>query len=197
MTSEPDQNSEEMSSNPSPHSDADSDVPLAEDLNELVNTHYADVYHFAFRLAGNQVEAEDVTQQSFLTACRKLHQVNDLNKVRAWLFTIARNTFLKRKQRFDLEVNGFEETVDAIDDSQTFNLEFDEEALKIALEEMPEEYRSTILLYYFEEIGYKEIAAQLEIPIGTVMSRLSRGKKFLRSKLSRSPETPAENDLKL
>ncbi|QDT33478.1 ECF RNA polymerase sigma factor SigE [Thalassoglobus polymorphus] len=157
-------------------------------IQELVNSFYSDVYRFAYRLSGNQADAEDLTQQTFLTACRKLHQIKDLSKSRSWLFTIVRNAFLKTQRHPEIELSTFEDMVVAVDAPTVLNLEFDEEALGIALGEMPETYRTPVLLYYFEEIGYKEIAEILQVPIGTVMSRLSRGKQFLRSKLS--PESP-------
>lgn len=162
-------------------------------VNELVTSYYKDVFRFAYRLSGNQTDAEDLTQQTFMIACRKLHQVNDLSKVRSWLFTIVRNAFLKSTKRREIEFSAFEDAVVATSEPDNLNLDFDEEALKIALAEMPEAYRTPILLYYFEDIGYKEIAEALEVPIGTVMSRLSRGKKFLRSQLSQT-ETPSNDN---
>lgn len=163
-------------------------------VNELVTSYYEDVYRFAYRLSGNQADAEDLTQQTFLIACRKLHQVNDLSKVRSWLFTIVRNAFLKSTKSREIEFSAFEDAVVAISEPDELNLNFDEEALQVALAEMPETYRTPILLYYFEEIGYKEIAEALEVPIGTVMSRLSRGKKFLRSRLSNTKATTETTD---
>lgn len=167
--------------------DAASETPRIS-VQELVTLHYADVYRFAYRLSGHQVDAEDLTQQTFLTACRKLHQLNELEKCRAWLFTIVHNLYLKTCRTNVTEFSMIEESVAAPNDLAELNLDFDEEALGIALGEMPESYRTPILLYYFEEIGYKEIAVLLEVPIGTVMSRLSRGKKFLRTRLATQAE---------
>lgn len=163
-------------------------------VQELVTSYYKDVYRFAYRLSGNQTDAEDLTQQTFLIACRKLHQVNDLSKVRSWMFTIVRNAFLKTTKHTETELSAFEDAVVAISEPEELNLDFDEEALETALAEMPETYRTPILLYYFEEIGYKEIAEALEVPIGTVMSRLSRGKKFLRSQLSPEEKPTTDNN---
>ena len=183
MSPLPDLSGEDLPHNHPPRSDA------SDPIGELVNAYYADVYRFAFRLAGNPPDAEDLVQQTFLTACRKLHQIKDLEKVRAWLFTIAKNAFLKSKQRSTVDVQSFEDALATMDEPDQLNLEFDEEALSLALAEMPEPFKTPILLYYFEGFGYKEIAEQLEIPIGTVMSRLSRGKRFLRCRLSNPSET--------
>ncbi len=186
MGRESDQFGKEMSTERSQQSDS-----VGISVQELVNSFYSDVYRFAYRLSGNQTDAEDLTQQTFLTACRKLHQIRNLSKSRAWLFTIVRNAFLKTQRHTETELSTFEEMVVAVEEPAELNLQFDEEALEIALGGMPETYRTPILLYYFEEIGYKEIAEMLEVPIGTVMSRLSRGKQYLRSQLS--PETTQSN----
>ena len=179
MGIETDQSGEEMSTEPAAGAES-----IGISVQELVASHYEDVYRFAYRMSGNQGDAEDLTQQTFLTACRKLSQLRDLSKGRSWLFTIVRNVFLKSLKHNDVELSTFEESIVAVDEPHHLNLDFDEEALEIALRNLPETYRTPILLYYFEEIGYKEIAEMLEVPIGTVMSRLSRGKKSLRSQLS-------------
>ncbi len=179
MGIESDQFGEEMNTEPATGLES-----VGISVQELVASHYEDVYRFAYRMSGNQGDAEDLTQQTFLTACRKLSQLRDLSKGRSWLFTIVRNVFLKNLKHNDVELSTFEESIVAVDEPHHLNLDFDEEALEIALRNLPETYRTPILLYYFEEIGYKEIAEMLEVPIGTVMSRLSRGKKSLRSQLS-------------
>lgn len=153
-------------------------------LSELVELYYADVYRFAFRLAGNQADAEDLTQRTYLTACQKFQQVRDVAKIRAWLFTITRHTFLKTIVGAEPPLTGFEQTLDSVVESDSGTFDFDEELLQQALQEMPEAYRTPLLLFYFEEMPYKEIAESLGLPLGTVMSRLSRGKAYLRSRLA-------------
>lgn len=179
MSFDSDQSNEEMDAK-----DAIESQSTRISVNALVASHYADVYRFAYRLSGSTADAEDLTQQTFLIACRKVHQIQDLSKGRAWLFTIVRNAYLKNRQRETIELSAFAGAVVAVDDSTEMNLDFDEEALEIALGKMPEAYRTPTLLFYFEDIGYKEIAEILDLPIGTVMSRLSRGKSFLRSQLA-------------
>lgn len=156
-------------------------------VQRLVQQHFQGVYRFAYRLSGSAADAEDLTQQTFLTACQKLEQLRLAERARAWLFTILRNEFLKRQRgpamRFvDLDVHA--ETFEP----QEFPDEFDEERLQQALDELPEPYRTPLLLFYFEELSYKEISDVLRTPVGTVMSRLSRAKQFLRERLANEPQ---------
>lgn len=157
------------------------DIPTIADL---VDRHYAVLYRYAFRLAGNAADAEDTTQQAFLTAQRKLDQLREPDYARAWLFTIVRNTFLKtvRSQPatppVSLEAVGEPETPDDNDFS------VDAELLQSALNELSEEFRTPLILYYFKDFSYKDIARQMDLPLGTVMSRLARGKTILRRKLA-------------
>lgn len=155
---------------------------------QLVTDHYADVYRFAFRLSGSQPEAEDLTQQTFLTACRKLHQIRDFRKARSWLLTIVRNHYLKSRSRQEAITTAFEDGFEPTGEFPDVNLHIDEEALQAALSELPEAYRTPILFYFFEDLGYQEIAELLDVPIGTVMSRLSRAKQHLRRKLGSQNE---------
>lgn len=159
-------------------------------IGELVEGHYEDLYRFAYRLSGCHADAEDLTQQAFLIACKKLHQVQDPARVRGWMLTIVRNVYLKSRQRVARQYACFDMIAVEHCEADFTEFNFDEEALQHALEEIPEPYRISILLYYFEEIGYKEIAELLGIPIGTVMSRLSRARKFLRERLSSEARTP-------
>jgi RNA polymerase sigma-70 factor, ECF subfamily len=95
--------------------------------------------------------------------------------------------------------NGFSPLEDEFvceEEPADWSFELDEEKLQAALDAMPETYRSPVLLYYFEDLSYKEIAAVLEVPLGTVMSRLSRGKTFLREKLAVAPAGVADDPSK-
>ncbi|MEX2176002.1 MAG: sigma-70 family RNA polymerase sigma factor [Pirellulaceae bacterium] len=157
----------------------------AGDLAALVVAHHAALYRYAFRLCGCAAEADDLTQQAFLVAQQKLHQLREAERAGAWLYAVLRSCFLKslRKQRpvnaatVNLEMEEVAEPTAAVE-------EFDRERLAAALNELPDEFRLVVLMFYFEELSYHEIAAQLEIPIGTVMSRLSRAKGHLRQRLT-------------
>lgn len=148
----------------------------------LVEEHYQLLYRFAFRLSGSTADAEDLTQQAFLTAQGKLDQLRDKSKARSWLLTIVRNAFLKKKRKPTFAAfDSFDHLAEETDAG--YEGPVDAEELQLVLNEMPEEFRTPVVLFYFEEQSYKEIAEQMDTPIGTVMSRLSRGKAFLRSRL--------------
>jgi RNA polymerase sigma-70 factor (ECF subfamily) len=153
------------------------------DLAELARAHHAAVYRYAYRLCGNATEAEDLTQQTFLIAVRKVHQVREAERACSWLLAVVRSCFLKslRKLR-PVAVGGLEEEPEQTDETPELD-EVDRERLTAALADLPGEFRVVVLMFYFEELSYQEIASELEIPIGTVMSRLSRAKGHLRRKL--------------
>ena len=154
------------------------------DFPALIVAHHAPLYRYAYRLCGCAAEADDLTQQTFLVAQRKLHQLREADRAGAWLYAVLRSCFLKslRRQRpataasLNLEVEQVADRAPAVED-------IDRERLAAALADLPEEFRLVVLMFYFEELSYQEIAEQLEIPIGTVMSRLSRGKGHLRRRL--------------
>jgi len=153
------------------------------DLVELVEQHAGLLFGLARRLSGCPADAEDLVQQTFLAAQAHGDQLRDPTRVRGWLCTILRNEFLKlvrSRQRatiVSLDALGEPPPADHPGD------ETDAEAIQLALDSLPEEFRVPVVLYYFEEMSYREIAASLELPIGTVMSRLSRAKSRLRERL--------------
>jgi RNA polymerase sigma-70 factor (ECF subfamily) len=161
------------------------------DLAALVAEHHRALYAYAFRLSGNQQDAEDLVQQAFLVAQQKGHQIRNAEAARGWLYTVLRNSFLKscRRQQPELaenlcmDLNGFAH-VDAKDHW------FDSEHLQNALELLPPQFKVVVLMFYYEDCSYREIADKLELPIGTVMSRLSRAKGYLRNTLLEA-EQPA------
>lgn len=147
----------------------------------LVEAHSELLYRYAYRLCGSATDAEDLTQQTFLAAHHHLDQLREPERAKAWLCTILRNVYLKQFRngaptcRLDeIEELAIETPIDSA---------IDEEELQAALLELPEEYRSPVVLFYFEEFSYKEIAEQLGVPIGTIMSRLARGKAWLKKRL--------------
>jgi RNA polymerase sigma-70 factor (ECF subfamily) len=153
-------------------------------LSDLVEQHYALLYRYAFRLSGSAADAEDLTQQAFLSAHTKLDQLRDPDRAKSWLCSILRNAYLKTVRQGD---SFFTNSLDDLPEpaaATPCELPLDQEQLQLALNELPEEYRSAVVLFYFEEFSYKEIAEQLEVPIGTVMSRLARAKAYLRRRLA-------------
>ncbi len=149
-------------------------------IGELIDEHHALLYRYAYRLCGSAVDADDLTQQTYLIAHEKLHQLRDPNSAKSWLCTILRHAYLRLRQGRPVE-----QSLSSVPDlaGQTRTLSFDEEALQQSLGELPEEYRSAVILFYFQELTYKEIADVLEVPLGTVMSRLSRGRSLLKTSL--------------
>jgi RNA polymerase sigma-70 factor, ECF subfamily len=150
----------------------------------LVDEHYIALYRYAFRLTGSAADAEDLTQDAFCKAQTHLKQLRDERRAKPWLFSILRNAYLHRvraeKQQPCVSLEGVGDvpmpTPDAMPD-------VDPDLLQQVLNEMPEPFRSPIILFYFEDFSYRDIAEQMELPLGTVMSRLARAKAFLRARL--------------
>lgn len=151
-------------------------IELVEQFSELL-------YRYAYRLTGNSVDAEDLTQQTFLTAQQKLHQLRVSGAARHWLLAIMRNSFLTSRRHAGMthSLEGIEESL--LRDETPEPL-VDPNELQEALMELTEEFRSPVILFYFEDFTYQEISEHMGLPIGTVMSRLSRAKAFLRRRLS-------------
>ncbi|HEY3968149.1 MAG TPA: sigma-70 family RNA polymerase sigma factor [Planctomycetaceae bacterium] len=162
----------------------------ASKLADLVERYYALLYRYAYRLTGCVADAEDLTQHAFLTAHAKWNQLQDETKAKSWLFTIARNAYLK-------ELRGPACVVTATLDEfpapapESGTADFDGEQLQNVLNSLPEEFRSPVILFYFEEFSYKEIAEQMNVPVGTIMSRLARAKAYLRQRLTAAPRPAA------
>lgn len=159
---------------------------------ELVETHYVSLYRYAYRLTGSVADAEDLTQEAFCQAQAKYGQLREAAKAKAWLFTIVRNVYLlrlrnERRARL-VNLDDLSELPESLPESLP---EVEPEQLQHALDELPEIFRTPVILYYFEEFSYRDIADQMDLPIGTVMSRLARAKAFLRGRLL----TPAREPL--
>jgi RNA polymerase sigma-70 factor, ECF subfamily len=163
-----------------------------EEVTALVNAHYAMLYRYAYRLSGSAADAEDLTQLAFLTAQEKLDQLRAAQNAKAWLYAIVRNAYLKTRRgtaasgSVSLECTG--EPAQMPDEPP----ELTGEELTELLDELPDDFRVPLVLFYFEEMSYRDIAATLGVPIGTVMSRLSRGKAHLRQQLAARHVVPSE-----
>jgi RNA polymerase sigma-70 factor, ECF subfamily len=154
-------------------------------VEELVEAHYAALYRYGYRLSGTAAEAEDLTQETFCQAQRKLDQLRDASRARAWLFSILRNAYLHRARARKVENRVPLDSVGDLPDRLPEPLpDVDPARLQQALGELPEAFRTPIILYYFEEFSYRDIAEQMGVPLGTVMSRLARAKLFLRQRLA-------------
>jgi RNA polymerase sigma-70 factor (ECF subfamily) len=149
------------------------------------------IYKSAYRLCGNPTDAEDLAQETFEIAFEKFFQLKDDRKCKSWLFVILRNLYLKevgrhKKQKFvDLDKLNYPSNIGYIKQStqdQVRNVMDGE--LQAALNTLDERYKTPLVLSYIGDFSYQEIANMLKIPLGTVMSRIARGKMFLRRKLT-------------
>ena len=155
------------------------------------------LYSAALRMTRNRADAEDLVQETYLRAYRSFHTFDAGTNLRAWLFRILTNTYIntyRAKQRRPIEddladvedlymykrIGGIEASRSAED--TLFDL-FTDDEVKVALEGLPENFRLAVLLADVEGFSYKEIAEILDIPIGTVMSRLHRGRKAMQKAL--------------
>lgn len=154
------------------------------DIAQVVAEHHQAVYRYAFRLAGSVPDAEDLTQQVFLTAQQKSGQLRQAERIRSWLFAILRNHFLKSCQkRRPIPAENLRLNIDTIPADVPDSEAIDRERLQQALDDLPAKYRVVVAMFYYESCSYREIAERLELPIGTVMSRLARAKGHLRAAL--------------
>ena len=149
--------------------------------------HLSDIYRTATRLLSDSTRAEDVMQEVYLQAWKSFDRFETGTNCRAWLFKILFNTLHHyRRKWFNIRI--VKESEEVIEQTAAYAPPVperitDEEVLA-ALAEVPEDFRSVVLLVDVEEFSYKESAGILNIPIGTVMSRLSRGRKLLRERLA-------------
>lgn len=150
----------------------------------LIDDFHVLVFRYAYRLCGNQADAEDLTQQTFLSAQQNLGQLRSAAKARSWLLTICRNRFLKSRRRQEpLAISATDIEIEKIPGDVQPNDDIDQERLQRIIGELPDEYRVVVMMFYFEQLTYREIAEQLDVKLGTVMSRLSRAKAKLRGLL--------------
>jgi RNA polymerase sigma factor (sigma-70 family) len=158
----------------------------AGEFEQVAKAHHANLYWFALSLAGDEGEARDLTQQTLYIWATHSDQVRDPAKLRSWLITTLHREFLRRRKRLQRFPQVELSTVEhELADVTCGTIEqMDARTVVEALAELDEGYRAPLTLFYFEDFTYKEIAEILRIPIGTVMSRLARGKEQLRQALS-------------
>jgi len=153
-------------------------------VQRLVDDYYEALFRYAYRLTGSAADAEDLTQDAFCKAQSHLSQLRDPRRAKSWLFSILRNAYLHRLRGEKLHNLVSLEDVGDVAEVTTDSLpEIDPERLQLALSELAETFRTPIILYYFEDFSYRDIAEQMDLPIGTVMSRLARAKGYLRCRL--------------
>ena len=167
--------------------DNDDRMPARPDLESLVDRHYSSLYQFAFSLTRNQDDACDLTQETFLVWASKGHQLRDVTKVKTWLFTTLYREFLEKRRRQvrfpHCELSQVKDDLPKIAPATVNQL--DSNTVLQALASLDESFQAPLSLFYLEDYSYKEIAEILQIPIGTVKSRISRGIVQLHQVLTR------------
>ena len=155
-------------------------MSFTDQFEALVREHYEALYRFALSLTRAEADARDLTQQTFYTWATKGHQVRDFRKIKSWLFTTLHRAFLvmrRRESRFphcELE----EDELATV--AQEMPREPDTAQVLSALGKVDELFQAAVALFYLEDCSYCEIAAILEVPVGTVKSRIARGVAQLR-----------------
>ena len=162
--------------------------------------HMPSLYSAAMRMTRNPADAEDLVQETFAKAFASFHQFKEGTNLKAWLYRILTNTFInsyrsrkRRPEQTELDdvedlylyrrLGGLEAAAASRSAEEEVLDHFTEGDVKAAIEALPEQFRMAVLLADVEGFSYKEIAEILEIPIGTVMSRLHRGRKALQKAL--------------
>ena len=147
----------------------------------LVALYYWDLYRFAMRLARNDADALDLTQQTFYIWAKKVHQLRDAANVKGWLFTTLRREFLEtlRRQSYFADTDWTQAAERSDPVSPTLVDQIDARATLRFLTQMDERFRLPVVLFFLEELSYKQIASLLGIPLGTVQSRIARAKAHL------------------
>ena len=157
-------------------------------FSQLVDEHYTPLYRFALSLARNQADAGDLVQQTFYIWATKGHALREVSKAKLWLFTTLYREFLRVGRREgrvtsieDLPPSEQDVAAEEIDRARSL----DADTVMLALQSVDEVFRAPLTLFYLDDLTYQEIADTLDVPIGTVMSRLSRGKAQLRDSLKK------------
>lgn len=161
----------------------DAQARLAAFESEALN--YANqLFRVAVRLYRDHARAEDLVQETYLQAWRSFHRFELGTNLRAWLYKILFNVYYSNQRRDRLKLVPVEETIaETIAYDPPTPQHLTEEEVLAALEKVPRDYQIPVVLADVEELTYREIADALQTPLGTVMSRLHRGRKMLRAEL--------------
>jgi RNA polymerase sigma-70 factor (ECF subfamily) len=148
------------------------------EFENLVKLYYRDLYRFGFSLTGSEGDATDLTQETFYIWANKRHQLRNPANVKGWLFTTLHREFLKicrhRKRVADEPINEDAQNLPPVYADVVNRI--DAQTLLNVLGQIDEGYRAPLVLYYLEDLSYKQIGEVLAIPLGTVQSRIARAK---------------------
>jgi RNA polymerase sigma-70 factor, ECF subfamily len=159
------------------------------DFEKQVELHYQSLYRFAFSLSRNESEAADLTQQAFYILAKNGNQVRDVNKIKSWLFTTLHREYLARRRKLvRFPQLDFEQAESELPVVAPVVESADAPAVLKALGRVDANFQAAVALFYLEDYSYPEIAEILEIPLGTVKSRIARGILQLQKLLIEAPE---------
>lgn len=166
----------------------------AVDFEKLVELHYGPLYRFAMSLTRAESDACDLVQQTFLTWATKGYQLQDTSKVKSWLYTTLHRAFLESRRRFTrfphLEITEAEAELPSVEPELVNHLDA-QDVLRL-LGQVDEQFQAAVALFYLEDHSYNEIASILEIPLGTVKSRIARGLAQLKELVLRKAALPGK-----
>ena len=163
---------------------------------DIVSLYQQSLYHVCYRMLGNKEEAEDAAQEAFIKAYIHLHTYDQKRKFSTWLYRIATNLCIDRIRKkkpdyyLDAEVPGTEgldmysqlASDERLPEEELERMEL-QERIQYEISQLPDKYRSVIILKYIEELPLQEISDILGIPLGTVKTRVHRGREALRKQL--------------
>ncbi|MCB1120806.1 MAG: RNA polymerase sigma factor [Verrucomicrobiae bacterium] len=165
---------------------------------ETVDQHYKNLYYFALNLTKNGADAEDLVQQAFLKLAKSYSKIRDISKVKSWLFSTCYRQFIDQKRRSTRypEIQYEESGAEALmaEPAGIRNV-LDGQEVLTAMKSLKESLRVPLTLFYFEHYSYQEIADCMELPLGTVMSRLYRGKAELYKRLKNPQISQKEGNI--
>jgi RNA polymerase sigma-70 factor (ECF subfamily) len=162
-----------------------------------ISPHTGILLNSACRLCGNRDDAEDLLQETFFFALKNFSQLRDHAKCKYWLFAILKNLFFKEiyksRRRVDLEVDLLLSALTDVNGIERDFLKAEVEGnMRKQLGKLEDRLKGPLVLFYYDKLSYKEIADQMNLPIGTVMSRIARAKACLKKEFLRSPEFRVE-----
>lgn len=166
----------------------------------VVLPHWNYIFRSACHLSGDRAFAEDLTQETFFTAFQKFDQLQDHARAKSWLFVILRNLFLGHIEKNKAKLySDFDDVAYRIEDKareeEAKQREGFSDEVQLPLDQLDAKFKEPLMMSVLGDYSYKEISAELGIPMGTVMSRISRGKSFLKKEIeSRSEEWAARGE---
>ncbi|MEE9497893.1 MAG: sigma-70 family RNA polymerase sigma factor [Nitrospinaceae bacterium] len=163
----------------------------APEIKEYLLPHVDLIFRCACRLTRKAHDAEDLTQEAFYYAIKNFAQLKDRAKAKNWLFSILRNLFLKdlekNKKQVNIDFDAVSNTISGLSNVEEEHLKEEvSRNLRAVLNKLDDRLKAPIVMFYFDRLTYKEIAKTLNLPMGTVMSRIARGKVYIRRELNRT-----------